>query len=30
MIDCVAYDKTWKPEDLDGLIAWIRTIPPIE
>jgi mono/diheme cytochrome c family protein len=30
MIDYVAYYKTWKPEDLDALIAWIRTIPPIE
>ena len=30
MIDYVAYYKTWAPEDMDGLIAWIRTIPPIE
>jgi mono/diheme cytochrome c family protein len=30
MIDYVAYYKTWKSEDLDALIAWIRTIPPIE
>jgi mono/diheme cytochrome c family protein len=30
MIDYVAYYKTWKPEDLDALIAWIRTIPAIE
>jgi hypothetical protein len=26
----VAYYKTWGPEDMDALIAWIRTIPPIE
>jgi mono/diheme cytochrome c family protein len=30
MIDYVAYYKTWKSEDMDALIAWIRTIPPIE
>jgi mono/diheme cytochrome c family protein len=30
MIDYVAYYKTWGPEDMDALIAWIRTIPPIE
>jgi len=30
MIDYVAYYKTWKSEDLDALIAWLRTIPPIE
>jgi mono/diheme cytochrome c family protein len=30
MIDYVAYYKTWKPEDLDALVAWIRTIPAIE
>jgi mono/diheme cytochrome c family protein len=30
MIDYVAYYKTWKSEDLDALIAWIRTIPPVE
>jgi mono/diheme cytochrome c family protein len=30
MVDYVAYYKTWKPDDLDALIAWIRTIPPIE
>jgi mono/diheme cytochrome c family protein len=30
MIDYVAYYKTWSPEDMDALIAWIRTIPPIE
>jgi mono/diheme cytochrome c family protein len=30
MIDYVAYYKTWSPEDVDALIAWIRTIPPIE
>jgi mono/diheme cytochrome c family protein len=30
MIDYVAYYKTWTPEDMDALIAWIRTIPPIE
>jgi mono/diheme cytochrome c family protein len=30
MIDYVAYYKTWKSEDLNALIAWIRTIPPIE
>ncbi len=24
------YYKTWTSEDLDALIAWIRTIPPIE
>jgi len=30
MIDYVAYYKTWKAEDMDALIAWIRTIPPIE
>ncbi len=30
MIDYVAYYRTWKPDDLDALIAWIRTIPPIE
>jgi hypothetical protein len=26
----VAYYKTWAAEDMDALIAWIRTIPPIE
>ena len=30
MIDYVAYYKTWANEDMDALIAWIRTIPPIE
>jgi mono/diheme cytochrome c family protein len=30
MIDYVAYYKTWTSEDMDALIAWIRTIPPIE
>jgi hypothetical protein len=30
MIDYVAYYKTWAPEDMDALIAWIRTIPPVE
>ncbi len=30
MIDYVAYYKTWKDDDIDALIAWIRTIPPIE
>jgi hypothetical protein len=30
MIDYVAYYKTWAPEDMDALIAWIRSIPPIE
>jgi len=30
MLDYVAYYKTWNGEDMDALIAWIRTIPPIE
>ncbi|HEY2137002.1 MAG TPA: c-type cytochrome [Xanthobacteraceae bacterium] len=30
MVDYVAYYKTWTPDDMDALIAWIRTIPPIE
>lgn len=30
MIDHVAYYRTWKPADLDALIAWVRTIPPLD
>jgi mono/diheme cytochrome c family protein len=30
MIDYVAYYKTWKDDDINALIGWIRTIPPIE
>ena len=30
MIDYVAYYKTWKDSEIDALIAWLRTIPPIE
>ena len=30
MIDYVAYYKTWTSDDMDALIAWIRSIPPIE
>lgn len=30
MIDHVAYYRTWKAADLDALIAWVRTIPPLE
>jgi mono/diheme cytochrome c family protein len=30
MIDYVAYYKTWSDADLSALIAWIRSIPPIE
>jgi mono/diheme cytochrome c family protein len=30
MIDYVAYYKTWKDSEIDALIAWIRTIPPVE
>ena len=30
MIDYVAYYKTWTSDDMDALIAWIRTIPPVE
>lgn len=30
MIDYVAYYKTWQPADLDALITWLRTIPPLE
>jgi mono/diheme cytochrome c family protein len=30
MIDYVAYYNTWKADDMDALIAWIRTIPPVE
>ena len=30
MIDHVGYYRTWKPADLDALIAWVRTIPPLE
>ncbi|MBS0535695.1 MAG: c-type cytochrome [Proteobacteria bacterium] len=30
MSDQVAYYRTWKAADLDALIAWVRTIPPID
>jgi mono/diheme cytochrome c family protein len=30
MIDYVAYYKTWKDSEIDAVIAWMRTIPPIE
>jgi mono/diheme cytochrome c family protein len=30
MIDYVAYYKTWTESDITALIAWMRTIPPIE
>lgn len=30
MIDYVAYYRTWKDSEIDALIAWIRTVPPIE
>jgi mono/diheme cytochrome c family protein len=30
MIDHVGSYSTWKPADLDALIAWVRTIPPID
>ncbi len=30
MIDYVAYYKNWSNEEIDHLIAWIRTIPPID
>jgi hypothetical protein len=30
MIDYVGYYKTWKDNEIDALIAWIRTIPPID
>ena len=30
MIDYVAYYKTWKDSEIDALIAWMRTIPPVE
>jgi mono/diheme cytochrome c family protein len=30
MIDYVAYYKTWKDSEIDALIGWLRTIPPVE
>ena len=30
MLDYVAYYKTWSEADLTALIAWMRTIPPVE
>lgn len=30
MIDHVGYYRTWQAADLDALIAWVRTIPPID
>lgn len=30
MIDYVAYYKNWSNSEIDALIAWVRTIPPIE
>ena len=28
--DVAVYYKTWTDADMNALIAWIRTIPPIE
>src|SRR3569623_2401537 len=30
MIDHIGYYRTWKASDLDALIAWVRTIPPLD
>jgi hypothetical protein len=30
MVDYVAYYKNWSNSELDALITWVRTIPPIE
>ncbi|WP_082540692.1 c-type cytochrome [Pseudolabrys sp. Root1462] len=30
MSDHVAYYRTWNAGDLDALVAWVRTIPPLE
>jgi hypothetical protein len=30
MVDYVAYYKNWSSSEIDALIAWVRTIPPIE
>ena len=30
MVDYVAYYKNWSSDEIDHLIAWIRTIPPID
>jgi hypothetical protein len=30
MIDYVAYYRTWNAADIDALVAWVRTIPPVE
>jgi mono/diheme cytochrome c family protein len=30
MVDYVAYYKNWSNDEIDHLIAWIRTIPPID
>jgi cytochrome c553 len=30
MIDYIAYYRTWNAADIDALVAWVRTIPPVE
>ena len=30
MVDYVAYYKNWSNGEIDAVIAWLRTIPPIE
>ena len=30
MMRQVAYYKTWKDSEIDALVAWMRTIPPVE
>jgi mono/diheme cytochrome c family protein len=30
MVDYVAYYKTWSVGEIDAVVAWMRTIPPVE
>jgi mono/diheme cytochrome c family protein len=30
MLDYIAYYKTWSDADMTALIAWMRTVPPVE
>ena len=30
MSDHIAYYRTWNASDLDALVAWVRTIPPLD